>query len=212
MAYALRLPAPENRVPTKVEERVFTAFTRTLRLEPRSAWLQAKGIEEDTARRWEVGAWVGGGMLSGCVAVRLHDPQGHPLGYAGRRLDPASAAARGKWVFPPRLPKSSLLYGMHRVHGRRVVVTECPWGVLRLAQLGIDAVGLLGVGLSGLQREHFACFDQVIALMDGDAAGRAASRSLARTLGAAVVELPDGMDPDDLGDAELSEKLLPFLT
>jgi DNA primase len=149
-------------------------------------------------------------MLKGCVAVRLHDGAGYPLGYAGRRLDSGAAATRGKWVFPPRLPKSSLLYGLHRAHGKVVVVTECPWSVLRLAQIGVPGVGLLGVGISSGQQDLLQQFERVYAMMDGDPAGRIAARALAHRVGAHILDLPDGLDPDDLHDEEL-RGLLPFL-
>jgi len=147
------------------------------------------------------------------MAVRLFDQEGSPLGYAGRRLDPAAVQARGKWVFPPRLPKSTLLYGLHRVVSWRiVVVTECPWGVIRLHQMGIPAVALLGVGLSESQRRVLQRFGGVVALLDGDPAGRAGAGSLVRQLAAVVATLPEGADPDDLSDEQLRRLLLPFLT
>jgi DNA primase len=153
-----------------------------------------------------VGEWHGVGMLAGCVAVRLHDPSGEPLGYAGRRRDPDEAARPGKWSFPRALPKVRLLYGLHRVRGERVVLTECPWGVLRLAQLGVHAVAVLGVAMSTQQRALLASFREVLVLMDGDHAGRAAAVTVVRDLGnrAHLVDLPDGADPDDLTDAALA--------
>jgi DNA primase len=202
---------PEHRVVVK-PERPFVPYRRRLRLQSRHPWLQAKGIRPTTAREWDVGAWTGTGMLSGCLAVRQFDLEGGPLGYAGRRLDPDAVRARGKWVFPPRLPKSTLLYGLHRVVGEgAIVVTECSWGVLRLFQLGIPAVGLLGVGLSASQRQALRRFHRVVALLDGDVAGRAGATFLVRHLSAVVATLPDGADPDDLTDHQLKVLLFPLL-
>ncbi len=207
-----RVPESEHHVAVR-PERPFVPYRRRLRLQPRHSWLQAKGIDPTTAREWDVGMWQGTGMLAGCMAVRQFDLEGDPLGYAGRRLDPNAVRARGKWVFPPRLPKSALLYGAHRVEREEVVVvTECPWGVLRLYQLGIPAVGLLGVGLSVSQRNVLRRFHRVVALLDGDAAGRVGTTSLVRHLSAVVATLPDGADPDDLTDDQLEVLLLPFLT
>jgi DNA primase len=146
-------------------------------------------------------------MLSGCVAVRLLDHQGRPLGYAGRRLDPTHARQRGKWVFPPRLPKSNLLYGYHQARHllqRGVVVVECPWGVLRLAQLDIPAVALLGTALSANQRALLLSLPKTVLLLDGDEAGRRASTFIREQLPSAItVDLPDRLDPDDLSDEHL---------
>ncbi len=212
LARALGLPTeglPPARPPPAAPP--FVPFTRQLRLKPAGRWLADKGLHPAICRDREVGAWGGRGMLAGCIALRLHDLDGAPLGYAGRRLDPEAVRRRGKWVFPPRLPKAQLLYGHHRVRSRRVVLTECPWGVLRLAQLGIDGVALLGVALSHVQTARLRSFERVVVLLDGDDAGRAAAGPIAARLRAPIADLPEGADPDDLDDHALQALLLPFL-
>lgn len=205
---AASAPAQPAPPPLTAPPRAFRPFTRRLHLDPHTDFLARKQITPTTARRFEVGLYRGRGMLSGCIAVRLADPQGKPLGYAGRRIDPAEATARGKWVFPPALPKSSLLYGYHharRPTARAIVVVECPWGVLRLAQLGVPAVALLGSQLSAPQRALLATVPALTLLLDADPTGRAAARAIARKLPqSTVVNLPDGLDPDDLPDSALS--------
>jgi DNA primase len=209
-------PAPTKRPHTY---RRFRPFTRRLSLDPSASFLLRKGISPETARRFEVGVYLGSGMLSGCIAVRLLDHRGRPLGYAGRRLDNSQAQKRGKWVFPPRFPKSKLLYGYHQARDllqRGVVVVECPWGVLRLAQLAIPAVALLGTSLSANQRAILLGLPKVVLLLDGDQAGRRAARYLRDRLpNAKTVGLTDGLDPDDLSDEDLFSLLtqtqrLPF--
>lgn len=194
-------------------ERPFTPYTRELRLNPNTPWLRAKGIQTECASEHEVGAYLGRGWLAGCVGVRLRTPEGQPVGYAGRHLDPTDAARLGKWRFPPGLPKKELLYNYHRARPRwacGVVVVECPWGVLRLAQLGVPAVSLLGVSLSSAQRALLVEAPRVILLLDGDRAGRSAGPILQAALTGTevrIVELPDGCDPDDLSDAALAAVL-----
>lgn len=196
----------------------FRPFTRRLTLDPNAGFLARKGITPHAARRYEVGAYRGPGMLSGCIGLRLLDPDGQPLGYAGRRLDPREVVQRGKWVFPPRLPKKALLYGYHQLRHllrRGAVVTECPWGTLRVAQLGIPAVALLGTSLSTRQQALLADLPKVVLLLDGDPAGcRAASSISARLNNAVIANLPPGLDPDDLTDHDLlvvlSQHPLPF--
>jgi hypothetical protein len=102
LARGLGLPAPQGGVPAPPSPAPFTPYTRALSLDPRCAWLQAKGIWPATAARYEAGAWHGTGMLSGCVAVRLRGPGGEPLGYAGRRLDPVAVERRGNGCFRVR--------------------------------------------------------------------------------------------------------------
>jgi DNA primase len=196
----------------------FQPFLRRLSLDPHCPFLAAKGILLETARVFEVGAWSGSGFLEGCVGVRLFDPEGHPLGYAGRRLDGEQGQKFEKWKLPPRLPKSRILYNAHRVRrdlqGGTIVVVECPWGVIRLHQLGVPAVALLGVRLSDT---HLACMRfarNVLLLLDGDPAGRMAAKRIALAVGptARILHLPDGSDPDDLPDADLDHLVRPFLS
>lgn len=198
--------SPAHRpTPADPPSRSYRPYRRSLDLDPLHPFLGAKGIRAETAARFEVGAWQGRGMLEGCIAVRLRDPEGRPLGYAGRRLQPND---RGKWVFPPRLPKSDLLYQYHQLargHVRRVVLVEGPWGVLRLAQLGIPAVALFGVHLSDHQARLLRPFRHILVMLDGDPAGRLATEGICRRLDAVDVTLDDGLDPDDLTDADLAE-------
>jgi DNA primase len=187
--------------------RPFRPFTSQLSLDPTASFLARKRIRPEIARRFEVGAFYGRGMLAGCVAVRLFDPNGAPLGYAGRRLDSEMARMHGKWKLPCRLPRNTLLYGYHHapllLHCG-VVVVEGPWGVLRLAQLGIPAVALLGAHLSPAQQSLLRELPRVAILMDGDKAGRSATAMIRQRLPkVAVIDLPDGLDPDDLADHDL---------
>jgi len=192
--------------PPRTRARPFRPYRTRLTLDPNHPFLAARRIRTDTARRHDVGAWHGRGMLAGCVAVRLHDAQGAPIGYAGRRLQPRG---RGKWVFPSHLPKSELLYGLHRVQStRRMVVVEGPWDVLRLHQLDIPSVALLGTSLSATQVELLRPWPAIVVLLDGDATGRRAATQVATRLRARRVNLPDGRDPADLEDRELRSLLL----
>lgn len=192
--------------------RSFTPFSPRLNLDAHAPFLVEKGIRAETAQRFEVGLFSGKGWLERCLAVRLHDPSGIPLGYAGRRLDPAEATERGKWKLPPRFPKSSTLYNHHRtrpVFDRGIAVVECPWSVMRLDQIGVPAVALFGTSLSSFQRHLLAPAQRVLLLLDGDLAGRQAALCLRSTWAPSVeisiADLPDGHDPDDLDDEQLRD-------
>jgi len=202
--------------PSWRNERVFVPFTRRLPLDPRCSWLHNRGIDPETARRFEAGAWHGRGFLQGCIGVRLHDPAGRPLGYAGRRRDPRDAARHGKWKLPAGLPKTSLLYNWHRLgraRRRTLVLVEGPWDVLALARLRVPAVALLGTRLSTQQGTLLAHAEQVVVMLDGDPAGRAAAAQVAARLQRTrVVQVPDGTDPGDLVKRELRGLLAPFFS
>lgn len=196
---------PSAPMPPTPRRAAFRPFVQTLYVEAESPFLLDKGISPATARAYEAGAWRGRGMLAGCVAVRLHTPTGSPLGYAGRRL----TGEGSKWTFPNSFPKNDILYGHHRVDpfAPQLVVVECPWGVMRLAQIGVPAVALLGTALSERQAELLSSRARIVLLLDGDAAGRRGALGAARRLEVGVdvviATLPAGKDPDDLSDEDL---------
>lgn len=204
-------PAPQpDLIPLRAQQRdqlPFRPFTKRLRLDPHSPFLRRKRIREQIAKRFQVGQFHGKGMLEGCLAVRLFDPHAKPIGYAGRRLDQEQADLHGKWKFPPRLPKETLLYGYHQAEalsGSGAVLVECPWGVLRLQQLHIPAIALLGTHMSAHQKDLLSQLPSIVILMDGDKAGSKAAYSIRHRISQArIVELPDGFDPDDLEDQQL---------
>ena len=201
-------PVSWNNTPGSIDH-TFQPFTRRLDLDPSVPWFQRKGIYPQTARAFESGVYPDPGFLADCIAVRLHDQQGNPLGYAGRRINTGEVLEHGKWKFPRSLPKKSILYNLHRINSNTpcLIVVECPWGVMRLAQLNIPAVALLGVQISPIQHNILIRFPRLILMLDGDHAGRTASAQLQRILADDTVVyqalLPQGKDPDDLNDDQL---------
>jgi DNA primase len=211
---ALPPPPSLSTAPSSSSSSSFRPYTRSLWLQPDHPFLRRKGILLRTAARFEVGAYDGPGWLSGCIGVRLHDPEGHPLGYAGRALDSGSQ----KWKLPPGFPKGAILYGLHHVRQqihRGLVVVECPWGALRLAQLDLPAVALLGVHVSDAQKRLLAAAHHLVLLLDGDEAGRRGARRIQRELGSTMetvaLPLPDDTDPDDLSDEALANLVAPWI-
>ncbi|MGB9437772.1 MAG: toprim domain-containing protein [Desulfobacterales bacterium] len=191
--------------------KAFRPFTKSLTLNASTPWLKKKGIALLTAKRFEAGAYDAPGFLNGCIGVRLHDLQGHPIGYAGRRRHPKQVKLYGKWKLPPALPKSALLYNFHRVRGythKTLVIVEGPWAVMRLAQLSIPAVALLGIHLSPTQRDLLRTLQRVILMLDGDFAGHRATTRIRDALEpnskVDTITLPLDHDPDDLTDDQLS--------
>ena len=205
--------------PSAKPSKPFRPFTRRLSLNPDAPLLRQKKIHPATALRFEAGAWYGSGFLKDCIGVRLHDRKGNPVGYAGRWIHPPDMKMHGKWKFPFGLPKSSLLYNYHRIRSalsRGLVVGECPWGVMRLAQLGIPAVALLGTSLSSQQFDLLRNVPSIILMLDGDGAGKNAMRRISGALKlhtrVQIFALPEGLDPDDLSDFELKKVSRFFLS
>ncbi len=188
----------------------FLPYIKRLHLCPSNPWFLQKGINSPTASRFEAGTYYGRGFLRDCIGVRLHDLQGRPIGYAGRRMNRDQVKKYGKWKFPLGLPKSEILYNYHRASsqvGRGLVIVEGPWGVMRLDQLKIPSVALLGICLSHIQRDLLRKISPVFIMLDGDCAGRKAStriqNALQPHLETHIISLPQGLDPDDLTDHDL---------
>jgi DNA primase len=191
----------------------YKPFRRQIPLNPRTPFLQnKKGITVDTATRFEAGlADPKSKFLEDTIAVRLHDMQGHPIGYCGRRLSPESITRWGKWRFPNQFPKGKMLYNAHRAIGirhRGIVLVECPWAAMRLTQAGISGVvALLGTTITETQLAWLAQAPAVLLLMDADEPGRKAAKTIAQALyrktTALIHELPAEKEPEDLSDTDL---------
>ncbi len=208
LVHSPETPSPPDRAPIKKE---FRAFTMCLKLDHRVPWLNIKGVTPMTAKRFEAGAYYGPGFLNRCIGVRLHGLNGMPIGYAGRRLSGSELKKYGKWKFPLGLPKNEILYNFHRMRPHtqnRLVVVEGPWEVMRLTQLAIPSVALLGTHLSSTHMDLLSKVSHVILMLDGDCAGRRASIQIKKRLEpytlVSQIDLPTGLDPADLDDNELA--------
>jgi DNA primase len=190
----------------------FSPFVYHIPLKPSVPFLQdIKKISVSTALRYEAGTTNKGSFLRGTVAVRLHDLSGQPLGYCGRYLDHKSIIRWGKWRFPKNFPKKNVLYNAHRALCSRkqgVIVVECPWAVMRLAQAGVNsAVALLGTTISPAQISWISKAPKVLLLLDGDQSGKKAVSAIANILrhntNIFIHSLPNDMEPEDLSDKQL---------
>ena len=197
----------------------FVPFTRRIPLDHTTKFFHSKRILPETASRFEAGAYYGYGFLESSIAVRIHDPDGNPIGYAARRLKNSTIQKYGKWNFPPRMPKNQILYNYHRLVPSiwdGVVIVEDAWSVMRLSQIGIPAVALLGLHLSKLQQKLLSKKNRVVLMLDGDHAGKLAATKLQPLLNnftnTLKISLPDGLDPDDLSDVELMAIVAPFFS
>lgn len=216
---AAEAPPVSDPRPYHSGQTAFSPFIRRIALNPKTPFLQKKKrISAATAVRFESGVTERSAFLRNAVAVRLHDFSGEPLGYCARRLDANEIKVWGKWRFPKGFPKNQTLYNAHRAiafrkHG--VIVTECPWSVMRISQAGFpNAVSLLGTALSVVQKNWLVKAPLVFLMLDGDSSGRKAASEIAAKLDDNTKifahHLPDGYDPDDLSDDELRSLLLPY--
>lgn len=166
-------------------------------------YLAARGVDVETARLFGVGYHLGKGLMEGRIVIPIHDENGTLVAYAGRSLDSSAP----KYRLPPRFRKSHVLFNLNRAagKGKRVVLVEGFFDAIRVHQAGIPCVvALMGSSLSLRQEELLkGHFDSIVLFLDGDAAGRRASESIAarlvRALSVRLAAIPDGRQPDSLG-------------
>ena len=149
------------------------------------------------------------------LTIPIHDPRGRVIGFAARILDPDKKDAP-KYINSPDTPlfdKGRTLFNLHRAgpasrKSGRMVVVEGQMDAVAMAAAGFeDAVAPMGTALTETQLGLlWRLVDAPVLCFDGDAAGqRAAMRAIARALPLlspgktlSIVQLPAGLDPDDL--------------
>jgi DNA primase len=144
------------------------------------------------------------------VLFVLRDERGRPVGFGGRAL---AAGQDPKYLNSPESPifqKKRTLYGFFEARDpirrrERAVLVEGYFDHLALLRAGVEeTVASMGTALTPEQAERLRRqTEHVILCYDGDAAGRAATRTaigvcLAQGLRVSAVRLPEGEDPDDV--------------
>jgi DNA primase len=171
-------------------------------------YLQTRGINAETARRWQLG------FAGGRLTIPLNDAAGQTVGFCGRATgdqEPRYRNSTGDLLFQ----RNGLVFGLDqaaeaiRKQGTALLV-EGPLDVIQLHQAGFtNAVACLGTSVSELQLQLLRRqgMKQLLIALDGDNAGQAATERLieqlqpqlvAGGLSASVVQLPEGQDADGL--------------
>jgi DNA primase len=175
-------------------------------------YLGERGVDLATAVEFGVGFYAGSGLLSGRVVIPIANARGQTVAYAGRALDDSLP----KYKLPTGFRKAWELFNLHRAAAtgsQTVIVVEGYFDCLRVHRAGLPwVVALMGSSLSAEQENALlAAFDRVALLLDGDAAGRAASRAIATRLSrrcwVAEVQVPDGTQPDQLSLVAIQQLL-----
>jgi len=173
-------------------------------------YLKERGITEETARTFGVGVFPGKGSMHGRCVFPIHNVKGELVAYAGRSID----GTEPRYKFPAGFHKSQELFNLHRVAGDlSVVLVEGFFDCMKVSQAGYPCVSLMGSTMSPIQERMLAeTFSQIVVMLDGDEAGRVATETITDRLRQVVfkvetVALPDGVQPDQLSDAELRTAL-----
>lgn len=130
------------------------------------------------------------------VTIPVHAPDGTPVGFVGRSIE-------GKdFKNTPGLPKSKLLFNLHRVKtADKVYIVESSFDAIRLDQCGFPAVATLGANVSSTQIELLQkYFNNIYLIADNDEAGNNMKERLINKLGSRVSVIKLGNEYKDIGD------------
>lgn len=175
-------------------------------------YLEERGIQRATAAEFGVGFYSGSGLMQGRIVIPIHNRRGELVAYAGRAVNGDGP----KYKLPIGFRKSLEIFNVHRAAtagSDTVVIVEGYFDCLRVYQAGFPyVVALMGCALSGAQEVLLLeRFQRIVLMLDGDAAGRGASRAIADRVSmrssVGVVHVPDGAQPDQL-PSEVIQRLL----
>lgn len=134
----------------------------------------------------------------GSVTIPVHSPDGMCIGFVARTIE-------GKdFKNTPGLPKSKVLFNLHRVKSSSIVyVVESSFDAIRLDQVGFPAVATLGANVSVSQiRLLEKYFNNVVLIADNDEAGSIMKDKLVEKLGHLVTVISLDKKYKDIGDME----------
>jgi len=137
----------------------------------------------------------------GSVIIPIHSPDGMCLGFVARTIE-------GKeFKNTPGLPKSKVLFNLHRVKSSSIVyVVESSFDAIRLDQVGFPAVATLGANVSVSQiRLLEKYFNNVVLIADNDEAGDIMKDKLVEKLGHLVTVISLDKKYKDIGDMDDDE-------
>lgn len=134
----------------------------------------------------------------GSVTIPIHSPDSMCIGFVARTIE-------GKdFKNTPGLPKSKVLFNLHRVKSSSIVyVVESSFDAIRLDQIGFPAVATLGANVSVSQiRLLEKYFNNVVLIADNDEAGSIMKDKLVEKLGHLVTVISLEKKYKDIGDME----------
>jgi len=181
-------------------------------VESNHPYVAERGIDPATAAEFGVGFYPRPGLMRGRIVIPIRNVHGQLVAYAGRALDDRPP----KYKLPAGFRKALELFNLQRamaVATGTVIIVEGYFDCMRVHQAGFPwVVALMGSSLSAAQESALLqYFDRIVLMMDGDAAGRAASEVIATRLSGRrsvqILRVPDGSQPDQLSSAAIRQLL-----
>jgi DNA primase len=130
------------------------------------------------------------------VTIPVQSPDGMTIGFVARTVE-------GKeFKNTPGLPKSKILFNLHRVkQSNKVYVVESSFDAIRIDQVGFPAVATLGANVSSSQIELIKkYFNDVYIVSDNDNAGNTMANKLIDKIGSKAYIIKLNSKYKDIGD------------
>jgi len=130
------------------------------------------------------------------VTIPIQSPDGMTIGFVARSIE-------GKdFKNTPGLPKSKVLFNLHRIKSSRFVyVVESSFDAIRLDQVGFPAVATLGANVSSVQMKLLEkYFSDVVLVADNDEAGSTMTERILGKIGSKVAVLNIDKKYKDIGE------------
>jgi len=175
-------------------------------------YLSERGVIEEIAKTFGIGFFSGKGSMHDRIVIPIHNRTGELIAYAGRLID----GSEPRYKFPAGFHKSLELFNLHRVKGEpSVILVEGFFDCMKVTQAGFPCVALMGSTMSAMQEKLLEDFAHVVVMLDGDEAGRVAAENISDRLQRVVykvdlIELPHGMQPDQLAASSVQQMLNPI--
>ena len=160
-------------------------------------YFNGRRVNKDSVIKFDLGY----SDKQGSVTIPVHSPDGMCLGFVARTIE-------GKeFKNTPGLPKSKVLFNLHRVKSSSIVyVVESSFDAIRLDQVGFPAVATLGANVSVSQiRLLEKYFNNVVLIADNDEAGSIMKDKLVEKLGHLVTVISLDKKYKDIGDMDDDE-------
>ncbi len=180
---------------------------------PARDYAESRGLADADVEEFGIGYAVDGRKLGGRIVFPCRGAGGSPANYSARTF--VDAEPRYTTPGPEEHADPSVFFGEHLWPAERelVVVTEGALNAVAVRRAMRVPVAAFG-GSKNFELEHalkLATFRRVVLLTDPDAAGDAAARQIAMSLGRGVealrVRLPDGKDAADVAPEKLKRVL-----
>lgn len=200
-------PAPKDVEPAAENK----PLTFDLKLNPEHEYGAERGLSPETIEEFGMG-YCERGLMRGRWCIPVHDEAGELVAYAGRWVEEKPPKGMARYLLPKEFNKSQVLFNLNRIEEpEHVVLVEGYFGCVRLHELGMPVVAVMGTSISDQQIDLLKRSDteQITLMFDGDDAGREAGVQVVAQLAEHFLVrnavLPNREQPDTVDEVWLHQ-------